>query len=175
LGLQLYLESGVDFFEVNESCPNTESQIQSSQNWGELMDELALIVRRCAAPVLIKWSVDVDPIVLPRLLDRAWSSGFRGVVLGNTSAGDGIGMDDFSKRALMAFRSRAGGGLSGLAIAEQSQALLTSAVQWRRAKALAPGDFAIVSVGGILSEADMKARLEMGADLCQTYTGLFVN
>jgi dihydroorotate dehydrogenase len=170
-GFKLYTSAGVDFFELNESCPNTPEE---NLEFSKIMKRSSHLLRDLVPPVLLKLSVDMDPKLLPETLELVMSSGFRGVVLGNTSTAEGVGLDSWSLLALRAFRLRAGGGLSGRAIAPQSRELLKLAQAWRLKNGIDRNRFALVSCGGILTEEDLRDRLELGADLCQMYTGLFV-
>jgi dihydroorotate dehydrogenase len=58
------------------------------------------------------------------------------------------------------------GGLSGAPVREASNRV----IRWLRA-ALGPG-FPIIGVGGVMSGADARAKIDAGADLVQIYTGL---
>jgi dihydroorotate dehydrogenase len=58
------------------------------------------------------------------------------------------------------------GGLSGRPLAEASNRVI------RRLRAALGAGFPIVGVGGVMSGADARAKLDAGADLVQLYTGL---
>jgi dihydroorotate dehydrogenase len=58
------------------------------------------------------------------------------------------------------------GGLSGAPVFEPSNRVI------RMLRARLPAAYPIVGVGGIMSAADARAKLEAGATLVQLYTGL---
>lgn len=178
-GMARYEEAGVDLLEINESCPNTEGELEGEL--GRLERRLRLVAvaflasRRRRLPVLLKLSVDVDRQVIDRVVPLACELGFDGLVLGNTSTRWSQLREQIDERELALFDrfvSRFGGGVSGRPLASEALALVSYA---RRVVELArPKDeFHLIRVGGIESAADVVMSQVAGATLCQWYTGLF--
>jgi dihydroorotate dehydrogenase len=57
------------------------------------------------------------------------------------------------------------GGLSGKVLAERSTEVL------KLIRKLLPSQMTVISVGGVFGKADYTARISLGADLVQGYTG----
>lgn len=58
------------------------------------------------------------------------------------------------------------GGLSGAPVFEASNRVI------RLLRAALPAGYPIIGVGGVMSGADARAKIQAGADLVQVYTGL---
>jgi dihydroorotate dehydrogenase len=91
-------------------------------------------------------------------LETCAESGVSGFILTNTTLSRPEGCE-FPKE----------GGLSGKALAELSKKHLKDAIRILGSRR---SDFLLISVGGVLSDQDVKERLDLGADLVQTYSAL---
>jgi dihydroorotate dehydrogenase len=105
----------------------------------------------------VKLAPDLSEEELDDALEGIVSSGMDGVIATNTTLG---------RENLHSKHCGETGGLSGDPLRARSEAVLKSVV-----KKLA-GRLPVVSVGGIMTPADARARLDAGAALVQVYTGL---
>lgn len=149
-----------DYIAVNVSSPNTPG-LRSLQSIDALEPILrAVISKSLGKPVLVKIApdlADADVLAIARL---AISLKLAGVIATNTTIGR-----EHLKTPLEELRAIGDGGLSGLPVRERSLEVL------RLLNTALAGRMAIVSVGGVETEEDARARLEMGATLVQGYTG----
>lgn len=177
-GLGAYRDAGVDFLEINESCPNTG---EASPAWDELRHRLEavatgfLVRRERPLPVVVKFSNDTLPADVPTLLDTLVALGFDGVNFGNTSTAyerhEGA-IDPAERRLYRYFTRTFGGGLSGRPLAADSLRLLTAARGHLDRNP--PGrEFHLIRTGGVETATDVAQSLTAGASLAQWYTGYF--
>ncbi|MCB0422766.1 MAG: quinone-dependent dihydroorotate dehydrogenase [Bdellovibrionales bacterium] len=166
----------VDVFVVNISSPNT-SGLRDLLLPDNLKNFLAPIVQaneeasnsynkdndvedKGPTPILLKVSPDVDTEQLKSIIEISCELGIDGWILTNTTL----------ERKGVSFPSE--GGVSGVPLAERSKEVLKQAVailgERRKNKLL-------VSTGGVMTPEDVFERLEMGADLVQTYSALVFN
>ena len=154
-----------DYFAVNVSSPNTERlrELQAADALGGIIEPLRHERDNLQArhgkrvPLLVKISPDLDPLALAELCAALRRHCVDGVIATNTS------VDVPELRAELA--KCQGGGVSGAPLARRSLAVL------RELRAALGPDFPIIGVGGIMSGADVVARLAAGANLVQLYTG----
>ena len=146
-----------DYLVVNVSSPNTPG-LRDLQQIESLRPILAGVKRHSGStPVLVKIAPDLADDDVLAVADLVNELDLAGVIAANTTIG----------RAWVAghrFASESGG-LSGpmlAARAEEMIGLLKSRLAAGRT---------IISVGGVSSAADLKRRLDLGADLVQAYTG----
>jgi dihydroorotate dehydrogenase len=153
--------SCADVIVVNISSPNTQGlrQLQSQQFLSQLVS--AVVRSAGSTPVLIKLSPDLTTSELESSLDSALTAGALGFILTNTTLSRPNG-SPFPEQ----------GGLSGQFLAENSKKILKQAVNFL---GNAKKDILLVSVGGIMTPADVEERLQMGADLVQVYSTLIFN
>ncbi len=137
-----------DYFVINVSSPNTPGlrRLQAPEF-------LVPILKRTkeaagATPVFVKLAPEIQGDELAGLLGILGENGADGFVLGNTLGGEHAGQ---------------AGGWSGAPLATRAEANLATA----RAATRLP----LISVGGILSGADARKRLERGAQAVQIYSG----
>ncbi|MFM8666290.1 MAG: quinone-dependent dihydroorotate dehydrogenase [Betaproteobacteria bacterium] len=154
-----------DYVTINISSPNTQNlrSLQADQALDELLG--ALRHRRDAlrqaqgrqVPMFLKIAPDLEEAQTQVIAATLRRHGMDGVIATNTTL----------SRDAVAGHAHAGeaGGLSGAPVFEISNRVIRSLRQ-----ALGPG-FPIIGVGGVLSGADACAKLEVGADLVQLYTG----
>ncbi len=149
-----------DYLAVNVSSPNTEGlrRLQARRDLEALLR--ALLAERDAAPhrppLLVKLSPDLTPAALDDALDALLAAGADGVIATNTTT---------SRAGLPPRWQQEAGGVSGAPLRERSTALIRTI--HRRAPRLP-----IIGVGGIITPADARAKLEAGAALVQVFTGL---
>jgi dihydroorotate dehydrogenase len=153
------------YVTVNISSPNTKNlrDLQSSEKLDELLG--ALMSRRATLaareggvkPLLVKIAPDLDDAQVESIAEIAVKHALDGLIATNTTTG----------REDVAGHRHAGemGGLSGRPLFARSTEVLA-----KLSRALA-GRVPLVAVGGILSGADARAKIEAGASLVQVYTG----
>jgi dihydroorotate dehydrogenase len=155
-----------DYVTVNISSPNTQNlrSLQSNAALDRLLE--ALMERKTAldtqhhrrVPMFLKIAPDLDEAQVRVIGKAVQQHGLDGVVATNTTiARDAVQGHPHADEA---------GGLSGAPLLEASNRI----VQLLRAE-FGP-TFAIIGVGGILSGADARSKIDAGADLVQLYTGL---
>jgi dihydroorotate dehydrogenase len=153
-----------DYLVVNVSSPNTPGlrSLQAVDRLEPLLDA----VRRQAAeaatrrvPLLVKIAPDLEDKDLLAVADLAGATGLDGIIATNTTTSR-AGLATPTDRV-----ERIGaGGLSGRPLRNRSLEVLRL-VRER----VSPGT-TVISVGGITTVEDARARLDAGADLLQAYT-----
>ncbi|KAF0109056.1 MAG: dihydroorotate dehydrogenase (fumarate) [Anaerolineaceae bacterium] len=154
-----------DYLAINVSSPNTVGlrRLQGREALENLLTQLAHQRRfeqsrlEKHIPLLVKLAPDLSDEELDDALDVILRAGMDGVIATNTT---------LARDGLRSTRQGETGGLSGRPLTVRSEAALEKVV--RRLDGRIP----VVSVGGIMSPADAKRRLDMGAALVQVYTGL---
>ena len=155
-----------DYITVNISSPNTQN-LRSLQS-DEALDQLlgALVERREAlsqqhrrrVPMFLKIAPDLDEAQVAVIAATLLRHGIDGVIATNTT---------LSREAVQGLEhAQETGGLSGSPVLQASNRVIA---QLR--SALGPV-FPIIGVGGVMSGADARSKIEAGADLVQIYTGL---
>jgi len=154
-----------DYLVVNVSSPNTPG-LRDLQAVEKLEPLLRAVRARTddvtsrRVPLLVKIAPDLDDDDVLAVAELARAVGLDGIIATNTTISrDGLLTDPDYVEAIGA------GGLSGRPLNERSLAVL------RLLKGRVGDDLTLVSVGGISSVADARARLEAGATLLQGYTG----
>lgn len=153
------------YVAVNISSPNTKNlrDLQSSEALDALLG--AVMARRAALaqrhgsvkPLVVKVAPDLDDSQVEAIAGLAVKHAIDGLVATNTTiARDAVKDHRHGTQA---------GGLSGRPLFGPSTAILRSL-----ARALG-GRVPLIGVGGILSGADARAKVEAGASLVQLYTG----
>ncbi len=177
-GLRDYEEAGVDFIEINESCPNTED---GSAGFEHMVERLEFVSkefvqkRKRHLPLIVKFSTDTDPSQTPELLDVLLRLGFDGINFGNTSTQYSLHRTAIAAPELPLydyFCSTFGGGVSGRPLKQASLQLVRTASEYLNSKA-GHHEFHIIRTGGIETSADVEQSLDAGASLCQWYSGYF--
>lgn len=151
-----------DAFVVNISSPNTTGlrDLLKPANLGHFLKPLADFrnSKKLEKCFFLKLSPDLEKQELIEAIKVAVDNGFNGFVLTNTT---------LSRQPGMAFSNE--GGVSGAPLKQLSLKALDVVATTCRAfsdKKL------IVSVGGVMTEADVFERINNGADLVQVYTAL---
>lgn len=147
-----------DYLVVNVSSPNTPGlrALGDVRQLEPLVE--AVIAEAGPTPVLVKVSPDAADEELRDVAEFVASSRLAGLVATNTTV---------RREGLVTPResvARMGeGGVSGAPLARRSEEVLGLV----RDKV---GDKCVISVGGVMTGADVRARLDAGADLVQAYT-----
>jgi dihydroorotate dehydrogenase len=155
-----------DFVTVNISSPNTQNlrSLQSDAALDALLS--ALQARRQAlaqqhgkhVPLLLKIAPDLDETQVGVIAATLLKNDIDGVIATNTT---------LSRDAVRGLPHEAEtGGLSGAPVLEASNRVI------RQLRAALGPVFPIIGVGGVMSGADARSKIEAGADLVQIYTGL---
>ncbi len=155
-----------DYVTLNISSPNTKNlrALQSDEALDALLG--AVTTRRDAlqpqlgrrVPLFLKIAPDLDEAQIDIIAATVRRHGIDGVIATNTTtARDAVqGLPHADET----------GGLSGAPVFEASNRVIRAL-----RTALGPG-LPIIGVGGVLSGADARAKINAGADLVQIYTGL---
>jgi dihydroorotate dehydrogenase len=154
------------YVTVNISSPNTKNlrQLQGASELDALLATVKDAQQRLAdqhkryVPIALKIAPDVDGEQVKNIADALLRHKFDGVIATNTT---------ISRDAVkgMAHADEAGG-LSGAPVFDASNQVI------RALKAELGDALPIIGVGGILSGADARAKVEAGAALVQLYSGL---
>ncbi len=153
------------YVTVNISSPNTKNlrDLQSSERLDDLlaavMERRARLAARSGAkkPLLVKVAPDLDDAQVETIAGLAVKHGIDGLIATNTTV---------SRESIAGHRhALQNGGLSG-----QPLYAMSTRVLHKLAAALA-GRMPIIGVGGIMSGADARGKIEAGASLVQVYTG----
>jgi dihydroorotate dehydrogenase len=179
-------DAGVDFIELNESCPNVAHHTSVSNSDGldsEMVNRLDFISdkflkhRTKNLPLIVKYSVDTNPALLNKLLPLLINHNFDGINLGNTSTTYTEYSEHINIKELEAFKyftENFGGGVSGQLISNKSLNLTRTASEILSSINLNK-EFHIIRTGGIESKQDLEDSKLAGASLNQWYTGYFEN
>jgi dihydroorotate dehydrogenase len=153
------------YVTVNISSPNTKGlrDLQASAQLDKLLSTLKAEQARLAkkhkkqVPLVLKIAPDLDLKSIREIGALTLENGFEGMIATNTTvARDAVRDHPLAKET---------GGLSGKPLFSPSTEVLRELV-----KAL-KGNIPVIGVGGILSGADAKAKMNAGASLVQIYTG----
>jgi len=154
------------YVTINVSSPNTRGlrDLQSEDALAALLrtlqDERARLADRHAraVPLVVKLAPDLADDALRGIARRLIEARVDGVIATNTT----IARDAVQGLA----HAGEAGGLSGRPLRERADAVI------RTLAAALDGALPIIGVGGVLSGADARAKLDAGATLVQLYTGL---
>jgi len=161
-----YLESTrilaplADYLVVNVSSPNTPGLrgLQELESLRPLLESVRDAAGR--TPVLVKIAPDLGDAEVDGVSRLTVDLGLAGLIATNTT------LERSGLRSAPSLVEDAGaGGLSGAPLATRSLEVL------RRVRAAVPEGFCVISVGGVESAEDVRARLDAGATLVQGYTG----
>jgi dihydroorotate dehydrogenase len=155
-----------DYVTVNISSPNTQNlrALQSDEALDALLSKLQ--ARRLelaqqhgrSVPMFLKIAPDLDAAQIGVIAATLQRHAIDGVIATNTTlARDAVQGLPHAEEA---------GGLSGRPVLEASNRVIAAL------RAALGAGYPIIGVGGVMSGADAKAKVEAGADLVQVYTGL---
>jgi len=158
--------SSASYITVNISSPNTKNlrQLQGESELDALLSALKQRQTELAeqhgryVPMTLKIAPDLDEAQIINIADALRRHRMDGVIATNTT----LARDKVQNLP----NGNEQGGLSGAPLTDASTALIT-----RLAEALA-GELPIIGVGGIMTGADARAKLQAGAALVQVYSGL---
>ncbi len=158
------LRDWVDYFVVNVSSPNTPGlrELQEKGPLTNLLLRLQDLNQKTTTPhpLLLKIAPDLTESQLDDILEVADKVQLSGIIATNTT---------ISRTGLTTANSiveeMGAGGLSGKPIADRSREVL------KYLRMHAPNSLTIVNVGGIHNGKEALARMDLGADLLQVYTG----
>jgi len=154
-----------DYITVNISSPNTPG-LRSLQHGDELRSLLALLKEEqrklqerhsCYTPMLVKLAPDLTEADIKSTCEQIMQAEMDGIIATNTT----LARTGVSDNPLAAEQ----GGLSGAPLSIQATEVIT------QIRSEVGPQLPLIGVGGIMSAADAKARLEAGADLLQLYSG----
>ncbi|MCR2800651.1 quinone-dependent dihydroorotate dehydrogenase [Microbacterium sp. zg-Y818] len=149
-----------DYLVVNVSSPNTPGLrgLQAVETLRPLLE--AVRDASGSTPLLVKIAPDLPDEEITAIARLAVESGLAGIIATNTTISrEGLTSDP----AVVA--AAGDGGLSGAPLKKRSLEVL------RVLRAAVPATFCVISVGGVGTAADVRERLDAGADLVQGYTG----
>jgi len=181
-GIKLFEKAGVDFIELNLSCPNVSHDSHSTCIIDDItLDKLTYLSdhflkkRNRNLPLIVKYSNDITAEELFTVLDILIDLGFDGINIGNTSTKyeyyfSSIKPEDINN--YNRFTQFFGGGLSGDILKKNSLSLSKIAVEYIN-KINVSKEFNVIRTGGISSTEDIIASQQANIQLNQWFTGFF--
>ncbi|QGG42623.1 quinone-dependent dihydroorotate dehydrogenase [Aeromicrobium yanjiei] len=154
------------YLVVNVSSPNTPG-LRDLQAVDELRPLLAAVKDVAdrnpsgRVPLLVKIAPDLADADVDAVADLAVELGLDGISATNTT----IARPESLRTDRATIEAAGAGGLSGPVLAERSTEVLV------RLRARVGDRLALISVGGVTTPDDVRARMAAGADLVQGYTG----
>lgn len=153
-----------DYLTINISSPNTQG-LRDLQHGNALRQLLQGIKKeqnrlhdeqRRYRPIVVKIAPDLSDDELAATLDTIAETGMDGIIATNTT---------LDKSAVAAHpHGHEQGGLSGAPLTAKSTAFIG------KVRRHLP-DIPLIAAGGVMSAADLQAKLDAGADLVQIYSG----
>jgi len=149
-----------DYLVVNVSSPNTPG-LRGLQELDSLEPLLGAVAHEAGSvPLLVKIAPDLDDVQVDEIARLCVRLKLSGIIATNTTV---------SREHLVTpsniVDACGPGGLSGPPVAQRSHEVL------RRIRSIVPPEFCVISVGGIETADDVRARIRDGATLVQGYTG----
>ena len=154
------------YVTVNISSPNTKNlrQLQGGDDLQRMLEGLAqtreqlAVEHRRRVPMALKIAPDLDDAQIDTLAQALPSHGFDAVIATNTT---------LSREAVAGLpHAEEAGGLSGAPVLAASNRVIAAL------RARLPAGYPIIGVGGVMSGADARAKIDAGATVVQIYTGL---
>ena len=155
-----------DYITINISSPNTKNlrDLQAPDSVAALVTRIVREGEKLTKssgkrkPIAVKIAPDLDDAMVRDVVSAIIDAGADAIISSNTTISrDGVKGHAYGAEA---------GGLSGAPLTQRADAMLARVVQ------AGAGRVPIIGVGGIMSVADAKRKLEIGASLVQIYTGL---
>lgn len=158
--------ASADYIAVNVSSPNTPNlrQLQNAGELDHLLSRLKLSQQKLAdehgkyTPLVIKIAPDLADAQIDSIAALLLRHRIDGVIATNTTLSR-AGIETLPHASER-------GGLSGAPLAERATTVI------RRLHEALRGALPIIGVGGIMSAADAKEKIDAGASLVQVYSGL---
>ncbi|ADE40145.1 quinone-dependent dihydroorotate dehydrogenase [Candidatus Puniceispirillum marinum] len=151
-----------DYVTLNISSPNTPGlrDLQTQQHLAALLDAARTGMQEAGVtrPLFLKIAPDLEQADLELIVDHCVSAGVHGIIATNTT----ISRPD-SLRDRQASQT---GGLSGQPLFTMATDILSRIVQ------LGKGRIGVIGVGGVAHGWQAYAKILVGADLVQLYSGL---
>lgn len=153
-----------DAFVINISSPNTKG-LRDLFHKDRLLEFLKPVIKthkqlpQPAPPLILKLSPDLTEEQLKEVILAVKSTSIRGLILTNTTQ---------ARDPALSF-PKDKGGVSGAPLASLSKKTLSYVLDLLGKER---PDFLVISVGGVMSKADIDERLALGADLVQVYSTL---
>ena len=155
-----------DYITINISSPNTKNlrALQSDEALDALLSRLQQRKLQLESqtgrrvPMFVKIAPDLEEAQVGVIAQTLKVNGIDGVIATNTT----IARDKVQGLA----HADEAGGLSGAPVFEASNRVI------RLLRAALPAGYPIIGVGGVVSPAQARAKIEAGSDLVQIYTGL---
>ena len=149
------------YLVVNVSSPNTPGlrDLQAVDQLGPILSAVREVSRD--VPLVVKIAPDLANDDVDAVADLALDLGLAGISATNTT----IARPDSLRTDLATIEAAGAGGLSGPIVAARSTEVLV------RLRSRVGDRLALIGVGGVTTPADVRARLDAGADLVQGYTG----
>ena len=180
--LRVLKNAGVDFIEINRSCPNTKrDEAEMSYVLGNIMKESYVKMEngksKKIVPLIVKFSNDAKIKQVPKLIDTLIEFKFDGVNFGNTSTGHSLhrnSINENEKKLFDYFTSEFGGGISGIPLKKNSLKLCEAATEYVQ-KIKLNSEFHVIRTGGIENAQDLIDSNNAGVSLNQWFTGYWEN
>jgi dihydroorotate dehydrogenase len=157
-----HLAGLADYVTLNISSPNTPGlrDLQADKLLQHLLaaGRSGMAESGVARPLFLKMAPDLAVADIRIVVERCLADGVDGIIATNTTISR---PDD-----LVSAAAGQAGGLSGLPLFEMATSVLAEVAT------MAQGKLAIVGVGGVASGWQAYAKILVGADLVQIYTGL---
>lgn len=183
-GLNIYEKAGVDFVELNESCPNVMHNRNIDKATGldsALVNRLEYIYnnfiksKKRRIPIIAKFSNDTDSSLVFPLLDILVDLKFDGINFGNTSTNYQqirADLDESDYKLFDFFTEKFGGGVSGNPLRKSSLLLASNSAKYIN-KNYSNLEFYVIRTGGIDCINDLRESNSQGIALNQWFSGYF--
>jgi dihydroorotate dehydrogenase len=159
------LHDYVDYFVVNVSSPNTPGlrALQDKDALSRILFSLKDINagKTKPKPILLKIAPDLKQEQLDDIISIVSDTRIDGVIATNTT----ILREKLPHYLPSEIEDMGAGGLSGRPLTDMSTEVISYLSQQ------SGGSFPIIGVGGIMTAADAKAKMDAGASLVQLYSG----
>ncbi|WP_034290478.1 dihydroorotate dehydrogenase (quinone) [Helicobacter sp. MIT 11-5569] len=149
--------ANTDYLSVNISSPNTPNlrDLQNETFVKELFSALCEVYKK---PIYLKIAPDLEIDSALSLVESAINSGAKGIIATNTTL-------DYSLVA----NPKEKGGISGKVLAPKSREMLKQIATTLKTK---QQKTTLISVGGIADAQEAYARIRLGANLIQVFSGI---
>lgn len=173
LAVMLCKDAGVDFIEINESCPNTGHAASDDEVYRRLQFLSEAPYSSKKIPLIVKFSTDTPLQQVPQIMDMLFKLGYSGVNFGNTSAkhddlASSISVDDL--KLYFHFTQKFKGGISGRPLKDRSLKLVEAASRYLR-QGPPSKEFHVWRTGGVEDAKDIRESEQAGASMSQMFTG----
>ncbi|MCD9153985.1 quinone-dependent dihydroorotate dehydrogenase [Aeromicrobium duanguangcaii] len=169
---QDYVESArllapyADYLVVNVSSPNTPGlrDLQAVESLEPILAAVKAVAdgnHGGRVPLVVKIAPDLADEDVDRVTDLVLALGLDGISATNTT----IARPDDLRTPRSVVEAAGAGGLSGPVLADRALEVL------RAIRSRAGDGLTLIGVGGVTDVADVRTRIEAGADLVQGYTG----